>query len=49
MGCNCGSRKVRRATYVYTSPSGKKKTYTSEVQAQRAVATGGGKYEPQKS
>lgn len=47
MGCNCGKRRVKRATYLYTSPTGQQKTYTSETQARHAVATKGGKYVPQ--
>lgn len=46
MACACGKKKFKRATYVYTSPKGTKKTYTSETQAKHAVATRGGTYEP---
>jgi len=35
MGCNCGKNKATQS-YLYTSPTGQKTTYTSEVQAQAA-------------
>lgn len=35
MACNCGKNKANQK-YVYTSPTGQRTTYTSEVQAQAA-------------
>lgn len=34
MGCNCG--KKTPSSYVYTSPSGQRTTYRTEVEAQAA-------------
>lgn len=44
MGCNCG-KKNAAFTYTYTAPSGEKKVYKSEVEAQAAkIRNGGGSY-----
>lgn len=45
MGCNCGGTTTVPVNYVYTSPTGKKTTYRSEVEAQAAkIRNGGGTY-----
>lgn len=49
MGCNCGGKKSAGVVsqYVYTSPSGAKTTYNSEVQAKAAqIRNGGGTVAP---
>jgi hypothetical protein len=46
MGCNCASKTAKK-TYVYTSPGGLKKTYSTETEAKAAVARGGGSYKSQ--
>ena len=45
MACACKGRKSA-TNYTVTFPSGAKKTYKSEIEAKRQVATKGGKYEP---
>lgn len=45
MACNCGKNRVasaRGALYVLTLPTGRKKTYSSEADANRAKARLGG-------
>lgn len=45
MGCNCGKSKTKSYNYVFTAPDGKRKVYTSEIQAQAAkIKAGGGTY-----
>lgn len=41
-GCNCGSGKKKEFKYVYTSKSGEKKEYNSEVEARAAQIKNGG-------
>lgn len=43
MPCNCGKKNTPKS-FVYTDPDGKKKTYTSEVQARAAQIKWGGTY-----
>lgn len=43
MGCNCGKKKVSE-TFVATFKDGTRRTYTTEADARRAVATKGGSY-----
>lgn len=43
IGCNCG-KKRNSATYVATFKDGTKRTYSTEADARRAVATRGGSY-----
>lgn len=41
--CNCGSKRVNATTsWVHTDPSGKKKTYSSEMDARMAASKKGG-------
>ena len=42
MGCNCGSSKNAKVSYVYTSPKGVQTTYNSEVEAKAAQIRNGG-------
>ena len=47
MGCNCGGKKNTGQSFVYTSPTGVKTTYNSEVQAKAAqIRNGGGTITP---
>jgi hypothetical protein len=41
MACNCG-KKQTEFNYLFTSPDGKTKTYTSKVQADAAKVRAGG-------
>lgn len=36
MGCNCGGAKQRNVNYLYTSPTGDRKTYNTQVEARAA-------------
>lgn len=46
MPCNCGS-KVQKQEFVYTSPKGVTKVYTTEIEARAAaVRAGGGSVTP---
>ena len=42
MGCNCGSSKNAKVSYIYTSPKGVQTTYNSEVEARAAQIRNGG-------
>jgi t-SNARE complex subunit (syntaxin) len=42
MGCNCGGAKTASQQFLYTSPKGESKVYTSEVQARAAQIRNGG-------
>lgn len=44
MGCNCGKKKTSSDTFVATFKDGTRRTYTTEADARRAVATKGGTY-----
>ena len=44
MACSCGSASASSGTYVHIAPSGKKTSYSTEVEAKSAVQRLGGSY-----
>lgn len=42
MGCSCGS-KAGKVTYTHIGPTGKKKSYATQVEAQAAAIREGGR------
>jgi len=48
MGCNCGKKaNGTKQSFVYTSPTGKQTTYSTEIEAKAAmIRGGGGDYKP---
>lgn len=48
MGCNCGSKSAStKKLWVVTTPSGEKKTYSTEVEAVASAKRVGGTYKQQ--
>lgn len=42
IGCNCGGNKNKSLKYLYTSPKGEHKVYTTEIEARAAQIRNGG-------
>lgn len=47
MACGPCAQKTKKTTYVHTDSSGKKQTFSSEIEAKAAVARRGGSYKAQ--
>lgn len=46
MACNCGAGKKTAKTWTHTSPSGKKTSYSTQVEAEAAAQRDGGTARP---
>lgn len=47
MACGPCAQKTKKAVYVHTDKTGKKESYSSEIEAKAAVARRGGSYKAQ--